>query len=102
MSASGLRRRPVTLVWLSHAALSVVDIHTFYGVPVADSKSLVAFRVIATGSVAYRLASFQTGTSFGASSHVARAMPDRSYHFVVAVCRTKEHNPSRKLLEYYR
>ena len=67
MSASGLRRRPVTLVWLSHAALSVVDIHTFYGVPVADSKSLVAFRVIATCSVAYRLASFQTGTTFGAS-----------------------------------
>jgi len=23
-------------------------------------------------------------------------------HFVVAVCRAKEHNPSRKLLEYHR
>jgi hypothetical protein len=26
----------------------------------------------------------------------------RSHHFVIAVCRAKEHNPSRKLLEYYR
>ncbi len=59
MSASGLWRRPVTLVWLPHAALSVVGIHTFYAVPVADFKSLVAFRVIATGSVAYRPASFR-------------------------------------------
>jgi len=26
----------------------------------------------------------------------------RSYHFVIAVWRAKEHNPSRKLLQYYR
>ena len=69
----------------------------------SDSKSLVAFRVIATGSVAYRPDSFQTRHQLRRKLlHVARALPGRSYHFVVAVCRTKEHNPSRKLLEYYR
>ena len=48
MSASGLRRGPVTLVWLPHAALSVVGIHTFYAVPVADSKSVGSY-LFATG-----------------------------------------------------
>ena len=33
--------------------------------------------------------------------NVAGARPGRSYHFVVAVCRIKEHNPLRKLLEYH-
>jgi hypothetical protein len=31
------------------------------------------------------------------ASHCAR-----QYHFVIAVWRAKEHNPSRKLLEYHR
>jgi hypothetical protein len=33
---------------------------------------------------------------------VARIIAARSYHFVIAVWSAKEHNPSRKLLEYYR
>jgi hypothetical protein len=48
MSASGLRRRPVTLVWLPHAALSVVGRRTFYVAPVADSKSVGSY-LFATG-----------------------------------------------------
>jgi hypothetical protein len=33
---------------------------------------------------------------------VVRIIAARSYHFVIAVWSAKEHNPSRKLLEYYR
>jgi hypothetical protein len=35
-------------------------------------------------------------------SVVARVIAIRSYQFVIAVWRAKEHNPSRKLLEYHR
>jgi hypothetical protein len=34
--------------------------------------------------------------------NVSRVIAVRSYHFVIAVWRAKEHNPSRKLLEYHR
>jgi hypothetical protein len=33
---------------------------------------------------------------------VVRIIAARSYHFVIAVWSAKEHNPSRKLLEYHR
>jgi hypothetical protein len=33
---------------------------------------------------------------------LAPVIAGRSYHFVIAVWRAKEHNPSRKLLEYHR
>jgi 6,7-dimethyl-8-ribityllumazine synthase len=34
--------------------------------------------------------------------NVSHVIAGRSYHFVIAVWRAKEHNPSRKLLEYHR
>ena len=34
--------------------------------------------------------------------NIARVIAPCSYHFVIAVWRAKEHNPSRKLLEYHR
>jgi hypothetical protein len=34
--------------------------------------------------------------------NVSRVIAPRPYHFVIAVWRGKEHNPSRKLLEYHR
>jgi hypothetical protein len=41
-------------------------------------------------------------SNFLAIVNVARLICARSYHFVIAVWRAKEHNRSRKLLEYYR
>jgi tetratricopeptide (TPR) repeat protein len=34
--------------------------------------------------------------------NISRVIAPRSYHFVIAVWRAKEHNPSRKLLGYHR
>ena len=81
--------------------LAVADVHRDRGAALVQARcgspSEAAPRTGYDGDASRKISVFHQENCF--------TLPEiraRSYHFVVAVWRAKEHNPSRKLLEYHR